>query len=270
MLNINENLSKHSKPIPNNPLPNRIAPRQLPGVYIILCLVNNKRYYGESTNISRRLSQHKSRLRRNIHEVIELQRDWNLYGESFFEFSSLFISKDCDKAQRVVLELDYIVRHIDLCYNKFAKSSRKKQNNPFWGRKHSETTKKQISQSLAENYKNHLPEGMAIRLKNKKYPSISEASRQTKHSRDTLRRWLNDPDNTNCEQIDISQPQLRLNKINAIAMETKQLQNTGFPKQVCLNGINYASIAEAARKLHCSRANIQRRLKTEKHNCFFL
>ncbi len=44
----------------DNPVPIRMAPRQLPGVYMILCLVNNKRYYGESKNVSARLSQHKS------------------------------------------------------------------------------------------------------------------------------------------------------------------------------------------------------------------
>jgi len=190
----------------NNPVPDRIAPRQLPGIYMILCLKNNKRYYGETTNVSARLSQHKSRLRRNIHEVPELQRDWNLYGEDFFEFSVLFISRDCEKTQREALELEYIARHYDLCYNKIINSSRKKENNPFWGHKHSEETKQQISKSRIENSKGSLPEGLAIMLKGEKYPSVSEAARKTNHSRDTIRRWLKDPNNTSCELIDISQP----------------------------------------------------------------
>lgn len=224
-----------SKASTNNPVPNRIAPRQLPGVYMILCLANNKRYYGESTNISSRLSQHKSKLRRNIHEVPELQRDWNLYGESFFEFSTLFLSRDCDKAQRESLELEYITRHYDFCYNKFFKDSRKKENNPFWARKHSEETRKQISKSRAEN---SMPEGLAIMLKGEKYPSISEASRQTNHSRDTIRRWLNDPDNMTCELIDISQPQSGVEN----KTQTEQL-NAGLPKPISLDGTIYTSIS---------------------------
>lgn len=272
IFNNNDNLSKNSETITNNPVPNRIAPRQLPGVYIILCLANNKRYYGESTNISFRLSNHKSRLRRNIHEVCELQRDWNLYGENLFELSPLYMSKDCNKFQREALELEYIAQNFDICYNKFAKSSRKKQNNPFWGRKHTEVTRKQIGRSIAENNKMQMPAGLTIRLKGEIYPSISEASRQTNHSRDTIRRWLNDPYNNSCQRIDVSQAQPRYKEIESaeFAIKKEEQLNTGLSKPVSLDGIPYPSIAEAARKFNCSRANIQRRLRTDEENCFFL
>jgi len=216
------------------------------------------------------LSQHKSKLRRNIHEISELQRDWNLYGEEFFTFSPLFISRDCDKTKREALELEYIARHFDLCYNKLFKSSRKNENNPFWGHRHSEATRKQIGQSITENNKISMPEGLSIILKGELFPSISEASRQTNHSRDTIRRWLNDPDNKNCERIDISQPQSLLKKSIEFTIQEEKNINTGLAKPISLNGISYPSIAEAARKLNCSRANIQRCLRTDKKNCFFL
>lgn len=232
---------------------------------MILCFYNNKRYYGESGNVSARLSQHKSRLRRNIHEIPELQRDWNLYGETSFEFSVIFISKDCTKAEREALEIELIARFHNICYNKFDKSTRKKQNNPFWGHSHSEEARNQISKSLSEYYKDREPEGLAIRLKGQLYPSISEASRQTKHSRDTIRRWLNDPNNLDCIQIDVSQPC----KIE-ILQQDQEIQNTGLPKKIQLNGVIYRSISEAAKQLGCSRSNIQRRLRTDKDNCFFI
>lgn len=226
-----------SKASTNDPVPNRIATRQLPGVYMILCLKNNKRYYGESRNVSARLSQHKSKLNRNIHEVGELQRDWNLYGESFFEFSTVFISKDSNKAQRESLELEYIARHHDSCYNKFFQGSRKGKNNPFWGHQHSEETKKQMSKARSEST---IPEGLPIMLRGKKYPSISAASRETNHSRDTIRRWLNDPNNMTCQFIDISQPQSGVENKN----QTDELnRNTGLSKPVSLDGINYPSMA---------------------------
>lgn len=252
-----------------------MAPRQLPGIYMILCLKNNKRYYGETTNISARISQHKSRLRRNIHEIPELQRDWNLYGESFFEFITLYISSVCNKTQRVALEVEYIARHYDLCYNKILNSSRKKENNPFWGsgapnpnlglgapeHQQSEETKQQISRSRIIHSQNE-PVGLAIMLKGEKYPSISEAARITKHSRDTIRRWLNDPNNTSCELVDTSKPH------QSEVSQQEQL-NTGLPKPISVDGTIYPSLGEAARQLKCSRANIQRRLRTDNENCFF-
>jgi len=246
----------------NNPVPNRIAIRQLPGVYMILCCYNNKRYYGESGNVSARLSQHKSRLRRNIHEIPELQRDWNLYGETSFEFSVIFISKDCTKAEREALEREFIARFHNICYNKFDKSNRKKHsyNCTCWGHSHSEEARNlHTIVRVSEHYKDRGPEGLAIRLKGQLYPSISEASRQTKHSRDTIRRWLNDPNNLDCIQIDVSQP----SKIE-ILQQDQEIQNTGLPKKIQLNGVIYRSISEAAKQLGCSRSNIQRRLRTDK------
>jgi len=251
----------------NNPVPNHMAPRQLPGVYMILCLENNKRYYGESENVSSRLSNHRSRLRRNIHEVSEMQRDFNLYGPDCFQFSAIFISRDCTKERRKALETEYIARHYDICYNKFEKSSRKKQDNPFWGHKHSDETRSQISRSLAETRKlqQSIPEGLAIMLKGEKFPSISEASRLTNHSRNTIRRWLNDPNNLDCIQIDTSKP-----RPTQKFLEEPLLANTGLPKAISLHGVKYPSIAQASRELKCSRANIQRLLRTDPENCFFL
>ena len=245
------------------PVPKRMAPRQRPGVYIILCIKNNKRYYGESVNVSARLSQHKSRLRRNIHEIPELQHDWNLYGEIFFDFSAVYMCLNCDRAERKAIELKYISQQLAVCYNKFAQTSRKKQNNPFWGKKHTEQTKKQISRSLYENYQNRVPEGIQVLLNNQIYPSISEASRQTTHSRDTIRRWLNDPKNKNCQKL------IENNREPNIIVKNNQ-KKRGLAKPISLDGTKYQSISDASKKLNCSRANIQRRLKTDKKNCFFL
>ncbi len=260
----------------NNPVPNRIPPRQLPGVYMVLCLHNNKRYYGQSVNVSSRLSQHKSRLRRNIHEVPELQRDWNLYGETNFQFSAIYLSKDYTKIEREALEIELIARHYNICYNNFTKMSRKKENNPFWGHSHSEGSRTQISQSLSEHNTENPPEGLAIQLKGALYPSISEASRQTKHSRDTIRRWLNDPSNFDCIQIDVSQKS-RPNGGEALILERKrnknqdiENRNTGLAKSIQLNGVKYRSVGEAARQTGYSLGNIQRLLRTDKENCFYL
>jgi group I intron endonuclease len=59
------------------------------GVYQIKNLVNGKVYIGSSVNIKARWSAHKSTLRKNSHHSAALQRAWDKYGESSFEFSIL-------------------------------------------------------------------------------------------------------------------------------------------------------------------------------------
>ena len=248
----------------NHPVPNSITPRQLPGVYMILCLSNNKRYYGESKNVSTRLSQHKSKLRRNIHEIPELQTDYNLYGNENFQFLIVSMSKNFSLEKRVALETELINRFDDLCYNKFSKTSRKRENNPFWAHKHSKETIQQICRSQAENRQNSILQGFPILLRGIIYPSISEASRQTNHSRDTIRRWLNDPKNTNCVAVD---PSKVLNQSEVVDI---LVANTGRSKPVNIYGEVYTSIAEAARQRDCSRANIQRLLRNYPKDCFII
>ena len=173
---------------------------------MILCTRNNKRYFGQSKNISRRLSQHKSKLRRNIHEIPELQRDFNLYGEQEFEFSCIFCHKDCTLEERVGMEMEFIGRFFNLCYNKDLHKHHKKENNPFWGKTHSEETRELIRQIAFERQKQSPQLGIAIMLDNVTYSSISQASKETNHSRDTIRRWLKDPKNTRCVEISTDQP----------------------------------------------------------------
>jgi hypothetical protein len=210
----------------SNPVPKRMSPRQKPGVYMILCLTNNKRYYGETNNVSNRLSQHKSTLRRNIHPVIELQRDWNLYGPECFDFVALFMyaskSDNSKKVERQALELEYISRHYSLCYNTLYHHSRKKENNPFWNKHHSEAARKQIGLSLKE-YNQQNPQGLPIMLDGVKYQSISQASRETKHSRDTIARYLKDPNNQRCLKIDLSGSGFNLAQAENQTIEKKQV-----------------------------------------------
>lgn len=56
------------------------------GIYSIKNSINNKKYFGLSTNIKRRWSDHKNSLRKNKHENSLLQNAWNKYGEENFEF----------------------------------------------------------------------------------------------------------------------------------------------------------------------------------------
>ncbi len=271
--------SSNAKENQDNPVPNRMFQlsgtkgtrelRQSPGVYIILCIANNKRYYGQSRNVSARLSQHKSRLRNNKHEVTELQRDFNIYGEENFEFSYVFVSRDFPLDKRKAMEVELIARFIgmDLCYNKIGAINHIKENNPFYGHSHSEETRRQISESKFQSNLEKPQQGMAILLNGVVYPSISKASQETKHSRDTIRRWLNDENQKNCVRLDDSQPSKNLDQANILDPRS---QNKGIAKACSIFGVTYESIADAARKRNVNRSIIQRLLRNDPENCYLI
>jgi group I intron endonuclease len=65
------------------------------GIYKIINIVNNKFYIGSSKELSKRWTQHKSKLKYNKHGNIILQRSWNKYGKECFIFE---IIEECDVA----------------------------------------------------------------------------------------------------------------------------------------------------------------------------
>jgi hypothetical protein len=197
-----------------------------------------------------------------MHENLELQRDFTIYCEENFEFVAIWMDKDSDKQTREALEIENIVRFRHLCYNNFAQPDRKGANNPFWGRSHRPDTIEQLSRIQRENQKNSIPQGFAINLNGISYSSISEASRKTNHSRDTIRRWLDDPNNLKCTAVDSSQTR----QTNST---TDQVQFQG-KKRISLHGEVSESIAEAARTKNCRRARIQQLLKSRPNDCFVI
>ncbi len=67
-----------------------------PGIYCIWNDSNDDCYIGSAVNLYSRISCHKSTLRNNKHFNLHLQRAWNKYGESSFDF---FVLKFCDKTK---------------------------------------------------------------------------------------------------------------------------------------------------------------------------
>jgi group I intron endonuclease len=256
----------------NNPVLHLMAARQLPGVYMIRCVKNKKCYFGESQNVSSRLSQHKSRLRHGRHELLDLQEDFQLHGEKNFEFFAVsYFERGCPKEKRVEVEMQYVKQFKEHCYNKFDKTTHKKEHNPFWGKKHSPETIQQISASIRKNNKNGLSSGLQIMLCGVEYESIAEASRQTSHSRDTIRRWLRDEKNTNCVLLhDSSQNEKASEENSEFSIYEKENRNCGIAKSVSIYGEIYQSMAEAARQRNCSRANIVRLVRSFPEDCFFV
>lgn len=59
------------------------------GIYIIKCNCNGKVYIGQSIDIKKRISEHKSALRHSRHSNSYLQNAFNKYGEKEFSFDIL-------------------------------------------------------------------------------------------------------------------------------------------------------------------------------------
>lgn len=138
------------------------------GVYIIYCHANGKAYIGSSNKVNRRLANHRHHLRGGTHGNQHLQNAWNLYGESEF---SVGLVHSCNLENRLMWEQFYIDVWMPsgLVFNrqpraespegvrwteeeKLAASIRVKANPPFMGRRHSDETKKLLSNQAKERY----------------------------------------------------------------------------------------------------------------------
>ena len=74
------------------------------GIYAIINKRNNKKYIGESMDISRRWEEHKRDLNLNCHHNYKLQNDWNKFGEDNFEFRVLItLSPNIDVMEKYIL-----------------------------------------------------------------------------------------------------------------------------------------------------------------------
>lgn len=177
-----------------NDYPDKLQPRMQPGVYMILCIVNDYRYYGETSNISSRLTGHRRDLRQKKHASNNLQADFNVFGEENFEFSVLFIGHEWkDRQIRLERESRLILDHPNQCYNTVATmNDRIKELNGFYDKKHSEQTKRLIGALQRGIPKDQL--GSPVSIHGTVYSSIAEAARKTKHCRKLIRTRVDSPE----------------------------------------------------------------------------
>ena len=69
------------------------------GIYMIYCYANDKLYIGSTNNFKRRFKRHLNDLSKNIHENKHLQRAWNKYNSTQFEFIVLETTNDLLKQE---------------------------------------------------------------------------------------------------------------------------------------------------------------------------
>lgn len=75
------------------------------GIYKIFCLVTNKCYIGQSSQIKKRITTHKRELRMNKHHSKKLQQAYNKYGAENFTYEILEL---CPKTKLDEREKFYI------------------------------------------------------------------------------------------------------------------------------------------------------------------
>ena len=176
----------------DNSVPNYIQPRKQPGIYMIHCLKNDWRYYGETSNISGRLASHRYMLKLGTHTNKVLQADWDQYGSSEFQFIPLFQGDAwSDPISRREKEYTLILQDRTISYNIAEGTKKPGEKNSFWGHFHTAETKKRIGDAMRGVPKELL--GKKIVINSIQYASIAEASRITGHSRKLIRQRLPDP-----------------------------------------------------------------------------
>lgn len=91
--------------------------QQIIGVYKISNILSGRYYIGYSTNINRRFSVHRSKLKKNCHDNIFLQRAYNLDGEDKFNYDIIHICSTEEEAKEI--ELLYLTNLSirDMLYN---------------------------------------------------------------------------------------------------------------------------------------------------------
>lgn len=118
------------------------------GIYCIENITTNKKYIGQSTNISDRWRKHISELNHNSHHNDYLQKAWNKYGEEDFKFYILEYCNEDDLDNKEIYYINFY-NTTDRKYGYNLKSGGQSSCHP------TEEVKNKISESNKKAYQNH-------------------------------------------------------------------------------------------------------------------
>lgn len=111
------------------------------GIYMIVNLINSKKYIGSSKDIQQRLQSHRAILRNNHHYNQHLQRAWNKYSESNFDYTILEFCSPEDRIKREQYYVDTLKPEYNISKDVVELPPYTEESN----RKHSETRKRRMA-----------------------------------------------------------------------------------------------------------------------------
>lgn len=137
------------------------------GIYCIENIDTHKKYIGQSKNIYKRWVDHKWALNNNIHDNDYLQKAWNKYGSEHFVFNIIEVCPVNKLDEREMYYINYFATHDRANgYNLRGGGGRigdmtpevrekfRGENNPMYGKHHSEETRKKLSDARKDMYTN--------------------------------------------------------------------------------------------------------------------
>lgn len=122
------------------------------GIYGIRNKETNKIYVGQSKHIEKRWKGHIRELKKETHRNKHLFNSFKLHGEGCFEF---LVLEECEESELDVKEEAWINKFPrELVYNQNLHIvDVRGENNPFYGKMHSDSSKSKMSAWKKENFK---------------------------------------------------------------------------------------------------------------------
>lgn len=120
----------------------------IPAVYRIVNKVTNKCYVGQSVNVKKRLKDHFQLLRAGKHHSVKLQRSFDKYGEENFFGDVEFI---CDDPEELTSVEQMLIDGAMWFEQEPWYNISLVVDAPMRGRRHTEETRKRISQACRNN-----------------------------------------------------------------------------------------------------------------------
>lgn len=249
------------------------------GVYKISNILSGRYYIGYSTNINRRFTVHRSKLKQNCHDNIFLQRSYNLDGEDKFIYEIIHICDTEEDAKEI--ELQYLT---DLSIREYLYNLN--FNNSGGDLLTNHPDKEKIREQIINSFKETLGK-MTPEERNKKYGKCGERNGMFgKTHSDEVRKKLSEihKGNSYCKGKKASEEtkkkisdnaKLKIGEKNPFygkhhSEETKEKireKNIGnIPpnnKEITIDGFFYISISEAARQLNLVAPTVLWRLKSK-------
>jgi group I intron endonuclease len=254
--------------------------KKIIGVYKIFNILSGRYYIGYSSNINRRFTVHRNKLKQNCHDNIFLQRSYNLDGEDKFIYEIIHICDTEEDAKEI--ELQYLT---DLSIREYLYNLN--FNNSGGDLLTHHPDKEKIRQQIINSYKETLSK-MTPEERKEKYGKCGERNGMFgKTHSDEVKKMNSElkKDNTNfkgCKHREESKQkmsEIRKNKNTGEnnsffgkhhSEETKQKireKNIGnIPpsnKEITIDDFFYISISEAGRQLNIPATTILWRLNSK-------